>query len=265
MMERITFSITNSETLRVLDEYSRTQKISRSQVITTLLDATVPVLNDVNRYYQLADELKSRLLAGVYQQDLPRRRNVVMAEKYCLEIWESKLQVRKVYDFDSVNGVMHVRERKRHYRQDKAVGRVENRYINDLCQSFLDMTDLAAQYACFIYTDRIIFTDEGSKEEDSSPLKLAAGDAVILMAKDVIYNEYFFDLKNALFINVIDLMSFGSNGIPETTKDPRIHCWVPILFSGKNAVIVPVYRIDPHTAPTLRKPDKITVIYSGKK
>lgn len=49
MPERITFNITNSETLRVVDEYSKTQKISRSQVIATLLDATVPILNDINR------------------------------------------------------------------------------------------------------------------------------------------------------------------------------------------------------------------------
>lgn len=78
MSERITFNATNSETLRVVDEYSKTQKISRSQVISTLLDATVPVLKDINRYYQLADELKARLLSGVYQQDLPRQRPVLL-------------------------------------------------------------------------------------------------------------------------------------------------------------------------------------------
>ncbi|RIP93031.1 hypothetical protein DLN00_25765, partial [Salmonella enterica subsp. enterica serovar Newport str. CFSAN000828] len=99
----------------------------------------------------------------------------------------------------------------------------------------------------------------------SSPVKLAAGDTVILLAKDVVFNEFFFDTGKALFINVVDLMSYGTGGIPETTGDPRVHCWVPILFSGKNAVIVPVYLIDPATASTLRKPDKITVIYRGKK
>lgn len=65
MSERITFNVTNSETLRVVDEYSKKQKISRSQVISTLLDATVPVLKDINRYYQLADELKARLLSDL--------------------------------------------------------------------------------------------------------------------------------------------------------------------------------------------------------
>ena len=50
MSERITFNVTNSETLRVVDEYSKKQKISRSQVISTLLDATDPRLKDNNRY-----------------------------------------------------------------------------------------------------------------------------------------------------------------------------------------------------------------------
>ncbi|EDW4368874.1 hypothetical protein AA445_004870 [Salmonella enterica subsp. diarizonae] len=265
MSERITFNATNSETLRVVDEYSKTQKISRSQVISTLLDATVPVLKDINRYYQLADELKARLLSGVYQQDLPRRRSVVAAEKYCMEIWESKLQAGKGYDFDSVNGRVHVREHKRHHRRDNAVGRVENRYIKELCQSLLERSEQDARYACFIYTERIIFADVETSEHSSSPVKLAAGDTVILLAKDVVFNKFFFDTGKALFINVVDLMSYGTGGIPETTGDPRVHCWVPILFSGKNAVIVPVYLIDPATASTLRKPDKITVIYRGKK
>lgn len=265
MSERITFNVTNSETLRVVDEYSKKQKISRSQVISTLLDVTAPVLKDINRYYQLADELKARLLSGVYQQDLPRRRNVVTAEKYCMEIWESKLQVGKGYDFDSVNGKVHVREHKRHYRRDNAVGRVENRHIKELCQFILDRSEQDARYACFIYTERIIFADAETSELSSSPVKFAAGDAVILLAKDVVFNEFFFDIGKALFINVVDLMSYGTSGIPETTGDPRVHCWVPILFSGKNAVIVPVYLIDPATAPTLRKPDNITVVYQGKK
>lgn len=265
MSERITFNITNSETLRVVDEYSKKQKISRSQVIATLLDATVPVLNDINRYYQLADELKLRLLTGIYQQDLPRRKNVVSAEKYCLEIWENKLQAGKGYDFDSVKSKVDVREQKRHNRRDNAVGRVENRYIKEICQSILEKTTQDARYACFIYTERIILTDKDVTEGSSSPVTMAVGNAIILLAKDVVYNEYFFDLNNAIFINVIDLMSSGTSGISETTKDPRIHCWVPILFYGKNAVIVPVYRIDSRSAQLHKNPDKITVVYFGKK
>ncbi|XEH49580.1 hypothetical protein NMD75_16555 [Edwardsiella tarda] len=262
MAERITFNVKNSETLRVVDEYCKAQKISRSQAIATLLDATVPVLKDINRYSQLAVELKSRLLSGIYQQDLPRRKHVVAAEKYCLEIWENKLQIGRGYDFDSVNGREYARERKRHYRQDNAVGRVENKSIKDLCQSLMKRATPYAHYSCFIYTKRVIFED---MEETSSPIKAAAGDAIILLAKDLVYNEFFFDIGQAFFINTIDLMSYGTGGIPETRTDPHIHCWIPILFFRESVVIIPVYLMDSVTASRLKKTKDITVVYHGKK
>ena len=60
MTTRITFSMTSDETLRIVDEYCHTHKLSRSKVINALLSATAPVLNDINGYYQLAGELQSR-------------------------------------------------------------------------------------------------------------------------------------------------------------------------------------------------------------
>lgn len=62
-------------------------------------------------------------------------------------------------------------------------------------------------------TERIIFADVETPELSSSPVKLAAGDAVILLAKDVVFNEFFFDIGKALFINVIDLMPYGTSDI----------------------------------------------------
>lgn len=68
MTTRITFNMTSDETLRIVDEYCHTHKLSRSKVIDALLSATAPVLNDINCYYQLAGKLQSRLLNGVYQR-----------------------------------------------------------------------------------------------------------------------------------------------------------------------------------------------------
>ncbi|PWD68055.1 hypothetical protein [Pectobacterium parmentieri] len=261
MVERITFSVTNSDTLRVVDEYCEKQGISRSLAIATLLDATVPVLNDVNCYYQLADELNTRLLSGVYRQDLPRRKNVVDAERYCLEIFENNLLVGKMYDFDSASGILHVREKKRHYRRDDHIGKVESRYIKDICDVAMRVNSKDAQYACFIYAERIVFTDKKKSDDESAPIRLAAGDAFILMLKDVIYENLFFDLTGALFVNMIDLISSGTRGFSKTAKDPSVYCWVPILFSDKNAVIVPVHRTDSKkNGLTFRKPALITVI-----
>ena len=69
MTTRITFNMTSDETLRIVDEYCHTHKLSRSKVIDALLSATAPVLNDINCYYQLAGKLQSRLLNGVYQRE----------------------------------------------------------------------------------------------------------------------------------------------------------------------------------------------------
>ncbi|EPS6188492.1 hypothetical protein ACVGE8_004662, partial [Escherichia coli] len=40
MTTRITFNMTSDETLRIVDEYCHTHKLSRSKVINTLLNAT---------------------------------------------------------------------------------------------------------------------------------------------------------------------------------------------------------------------------------
>jgi hypothetical protein len=130
-----------------------------------------------------------------------------------MEIWESKLQVGKMYDFDNVNGKVNVREHKRYHRRDNAVDRVGNRHIKEFCQSLLERSEQDARYACFIYTERIIFADVETPELSSLPVKLAAGDAIILLAKDLVFNEFFFDIGKALFINVIDLMPYGTSGI----------------------------------------------------
>ena len=153
MTTRITFNMTSDETLRIVDEYCHTHKLSRSKVIDALLSATAPVLNDINCYYQLAGKLQSRLLNGVYQRDLPHKRNVVSAEKYCLEIWENKLFTKRILEFDSSNGVLYALKHKRHYRRDKMIGRVESRRIKDICEYQMQLSGEKAKYACFIYID----------------------------------------------------------------------------------------------------------------
>lgn len=62
MTTRITFNMTSDETLRIVDEYCHTHKLSRSKVIDALLSATAPVLNDINCYYQLARQTAVTLI-----------------------------------------------------------------------------------------------------------------------------------------------------------------------------------------------------------
>ena len=258
MTTRITFNMTSDETLRIVDEYCHTHKLSRSNVLDALLSATAPVLNDINCYYQLAGKLQSRLLNGVYQRDLPHKRNVVSAEKYCLEIWENKLFTKRILEFDYSNGVLYALKHKRHYRRDKMIGRVESRYIKDICEYQMQLSGEKTKYACFIYIERTIYNHDNPPDE--TPVKSAVGNAVILLAKDVIYNEYFFDLRKSFFVSVKDLMASGTKGIPETQKYPDVYCWIPLFSINYGVVITPVYKIDPLKPVTVKKPDKITVV-----
>ncbi|EIP3275887.1 hypothetical protein ACGLYK_002728 [Escherichia coli] len=258
MTTRITFNMTSDETLRIVDEYCHTHKLSRSKVIDALLSATAPVLNDINCYYQLAGKLQSRLLNGVYQRDLPHKRNVVSAEKYCLELWENKLFTKRILEFDYSNGVLYALKHKRHYRRDKMIGRVESRRIKDICEYQMQLSGEKAKYACFIYIERTIYNHDNPS--GGTPVKAAVGNAVILLAKDVIYDEYFFDLRQSFFVSVKDLMASGAKGIPETQKYPDVYCWIPLFSINSGVVITPVYKIDPRKPVTVKKPDQITVV-----
>lgn len=194
MTTRITFNMTSDETLRIVDEYCHTHKLSRSKVIDALLSATAPVLNDINCYYQLAGKLQSRLLNGVYQRDLPHKRNVVSAEKYCLEIWENKLFTKESRSLtvqmvfctrwnikDTIAGIRWL---------DGLKAGVSKTFANTRCNCLGE-----GKYACFIYIERTIYNHDNPS--GGTPVKAAVGNAVILLAKDVIYDEYFFDLRQS--------------------------------------------------------------------
>lgn len=260
MSVRITFNVKSPKTMQTLDEYCQRTGMSRSQLISTLLDATTPILNDINVHYQLAHEMESRLMAGVYRRDLQRKRNVVSAEKYCREIWENKLVTLIYYDFDSSNGRVYAREHKRHNRTGKHLGKIEGNHIKELCERLFPMAKEGAKYAFFIYTSRHILCDK--EDENSNPVRFAAGDAKILLVRDVIFDDLFFDISKAFYTKTIDLMSSGVNGIPQVRNVvDNVYCWVPILFSGDNVLLTPVYRIDPLAQSIRRKPDRVTIVF----
>ena len=83
MAKPTSINISNADTLRVLDGYCKARGISRSSAISSLLDATTPILKDITSHYQLADELNKRLLSGVYKRGVAPRQNTDAAEKYC--------------------------------------------------------------------------------------------------------------------------------------------------------------------------------------
>ncbi|EFE8101860.1 TPA: hypothetical protein J8L96_004789, partial [Escherichia coli] len=172
--------------------------------------------------------------------------------------WENKLFTKRILEFDSSNGVLYALKHKRHYRRDKMIGRVESRCIKDICEYQMQLSGEKAKYACFIYIERTIYNHDNPS--GGTPVKAAVGNAVILLAKDVIYDEYFFDLRQSFFVSVKDLMASGAKGIPETQKYPDVYCWIPLFSINSGVVITPVYKIDPRKPLTVKKPDQITVV-----
>lgn len=270
MAKPTSIHISNADTLRILDEYCKTRKISRSSAISALLDATVPILSDITSHVQLADELNNRLLSGVYKQGVIRRRNTVAAEKYCLEIWNNNLHVKNEYEFDSANHDAYLRHKKPHYRRDRRLGKVETRHITGICEKLIQREKTPVKYVCFVYVQRVFIPEKEILEKFDQPvnphstLELVAGDAVIVLAKDVFYDRYFFDLSKAFIIDVVDLIPSGISGITNTLNELNVYCWVPIMYSGSMTVIVPVFEIDPDNASTLKKPNAITIVYRTK-
>lgn len=270
MAKPTSINISNADTLRVLDEYCKTRGISRSSAISTLLDATTPILKDITSHYQLADELNKRLLSGVYKRGIAPRQNTVAAEKYCLEIWNNNLHLKNEYEFDSVNHDAYLRSKRPHYRRDRRLGKIETRHINKICVEFILREKSPVKYVCFVYVQRVFFPEKELLEnfdipvDPNSPLVLVAGDAVVLLAKDVFYDGYFFDLSKAFIIDVVDLISSGINGITKTLNEPNAYCWIPIMYSGSITVIIPVFEIEPDNASKLKKPNVITIVYRTK-
>lgn len=88
---------------------------------------------------------------------------------------------QKCPEFDSSNGVLYALKHKRHYRRDKMIGRVESRYIKDICEYQMQLSGEKTKYACFIYIERTIYNHDNPPDE--TPVKSAVGNAVILLAK----------------------------------------------------------------------------------
>ena len=160
MAKPTSINISNADTLRVLDGYCKARGISRSSAISTLLDATTPILKDITSHYQLADELNKRLLSGVYKRGVAPRQNTVAAEKYCLEIWSNNLHLKNEYEFDSVNHDAYLRSRKRHHRRDRRLGKIETRHINKICGEFIRREKSPVKYVCFVYVQRVFFPEK---------------------------------------------------------------------------------------------------------
>ena len=274
MTNRITFNVENMDTIRALDNYCKSQNISRSKAISALLQSTVPALNDITFYHQLGNELNRRLLSEIYRKDLPRREKTIQidAVKYCQSVFENDLLVYKYYllesnvdvkrdpsgcvIFDKVN--------------DNEVGIYEQAHLDNICKVGIRIIKQCARkdqthdyYSCYISLKRK-FKFSVEKPNDNIPkYKRVINDGFFLYLKDVVCDGFFFDIEKTTIIKTINIFSVGINGVADTSKDSLVYCWIPIEYCGDCVVIVPVYRLDQLTKPILKNPNKMTLVLNN--
>lgn len=74
---------------------------------------------------------------------------------------------------------------------------------------------------------------------------LTEGIGVILLLRKVVHNDIFFDIKRAILVPIIELISYRIDSILEkhniNTSFPHI-CWIPIYYINNKAVVIPVIR-----------------------
>lgn len=273
---RLNINLDKKETLHALDNYKDAKGISRSKAVSQILDACVPTLREITNHHNSAIELDNWLLNKVHRGDIPRQRTGVAAEKHCLSIWHDKLQSGLMIDFDRNYGGDGMRAPRLHTRRDNGIGLIERRNIEGLCQKLIGRDDI--NYAVFIYFERDIFEHEEVRRDGTTSVKTtnpailprpaktiksAVGNGIVLLAKDCFYDEFFFNFDETILINLIELIPFGINGVTEACINSSVFCWVPLLAYNNKVVFVPVYKVNPLTRPTLRRPNSVTVVHSA--
>ena len=94
MPKRITFQADRDSTICEIDNYCRGRKLSRSAVISSLLNALVPRLKCINAHYNAASNLERELTNMLGQQDylLPKQQFSISAEEHFHQIWMMKIR-----------------------------------------------------------------------------------------------------------------------------------------------------------------------------
>ncbi len=117
---------------------------------------------------------------------------------------------------------------------------IENKMSNfekdTIKEKFSDLIDSSeTQNAIYIYINRNV----------SYARRLSAGIGTILLLRKTMHEDVFFDIKKAVLIPIIELISYRMDSILEkhsiNFSFPHI-CWIPIYYINDQAVMIPVIR-----------------------
>ncbi|KGM27691.1 hypothetical protein C6H64_07555 [Photorhabdus luminescens] len=113
------------------------------------------------------------------------------------------------------------------------MSKLEKEEIKEKLENVINGRDI--HNAIYIYTDRKV----------NNIRRLAAGIGVILLLRKTVHDDAFFDIKKAILVPVIQLISYRMDTV---LKDHAVNttfshiCWIPICYINSKAVMIPVIR-----------------------
>ncbi|MDR7022432.1 hypothetical protein [Aeromonas salmonicida] len=226
MPKRITFQADRDSTICEIDNYCRAKKLSRSAVISSLLNALVPRLKCINAHYSAAKDLERELTNVLEQQDclLPQEQFAISAEEHFHQLWIMKIRhPRNIVDYK----IHEHKKNKTNMEQD------EISYIKEMLENIVNK--MAVEKAIFIYTDRRV----------SHKFQKAGGLSNTLLINQSEYEGYFFDFANSKPLPMLDVIA---HGIKEALKRHQATlpipcvCWIPIYYVDDMVIMTPVIK-----------------------
>ena len=145
MPKRITFQADKDTTIDEIDYYAKTRKMSRSAVISFVLNAFSPRLKIINEHYKMAQTLEHSLVNILQYSDclLPRSQANITIEEYLNNIWVNIIK----HDHDIIS-----REFFKHTRTIYSMGKMEIDGLKEMIETLTN--NMGVEKAVLIYTDR---------------------------------------------------------------------------------------------------------------
>lgn len=224
MQKRITFSPNKQSTIEAIDTYSRIKGYSRSEVISFLLNSTVPALNKITLQYHIAHNLELTLDSIFKEKEniTTRTEPKLTLEEFFYSAWN--MHIRHTDEFIDQGFYKHK------INHDK-MGKNEKKLIHEKLLILIEKTHV--KKAIYIYTDRRV----------NNNYLIAGGLSNTILIKETTYDGYFFDFSSIVIMPIFELITFGVEAVLKRNKicpEQSCYCWIPIYYTNDLAVMVPV-------------------------
>ncbi|EKA5807673.1 hypothetical protein OLL09_003632 [Escherichia coli] len=241
-IKKSSFTYKNQSSLEAIVLYAELTQQSKSSAIAEVMDFVTPILEKCNRHNWSINEIKNDLLKFSIREsiNLSRGKTEVTLEEYCSLIWKtniiSPLKI-PIADYFQLNA------------NDKFMGKDEKTVIRERLSSLRENYDM--EKAIYIYNQRHFNVKNQS----------VSGYSNIILIHRTTFEDYYFDVGQALLLPTSQLIIFGIN---EVLRRKRIVmpypvvCWIDIYHVNDMTVMLPVLRKTDASYP-VNAPDDIII------